>query len=52
MCHNAVDRHVESGRGDQPAIIYDSPVSGTKKVTTFRELQEQVNKRTSQEEIC
>ncbi|XP_030197857.1 acyl-CoA synthetase short-chain family member 3, mitochondrial [Gadus morhua] len=44
MCHNAVDRHVESGRGDQPAIIYDSPVSGTKKVTTFRELQEQVSR--------
>ena len=22
-CYNAVDRHVESGRGEQPAIIYD-----------------------------
>ncbi|KAJ3612250.1 hypothetical protein NHX12_020526 [Muraenolepis orangiensis] len=41
MCYNAVDRHVESGRGDQAAILYDSPVSGTKGVTTFRELQEQ-----------
>jgi propionyl-CoA synthetase len=28
-CYNAVDRHVESGRGDQAAIIYDSPVTGT-----------------------
>lgn len=42
MCYNAVDRHVESGRGDQPAIIYDSPVTGTKQIITYRELQEQV----------
>ncbi|KAK6314716.1 hypothetical protein J4Q44_G00142450 [Coregonus suidteri] len=44
VCHNAVDRHVESGRGDQPAIIYDSPVTGTKQIITFRELQEQVSR--------
>lgn len=43
MCYNAVDRHVESGRGEQPAIIYDSPVTGTKQTITFRELQDQVN---------
>lgn len=43
MCYNAVDRHVESGRGEQPAIIYDSPVTGTKQIITFRELQDQVN---------
>lgn len=42
MCYNAVDRHVESGRGDQPAIIYDSPVGGAKALITFRELQDQV----------
>lgn len=42
MCFNAVDRHVESGRGQQPAIIYDSPVTGTKQIITYRELQEQV----------
>ncbi|CAI5636277.1 unnamed protein product [Oreochromis niloticus] len=41
MCYNAVDRHVESGRGEQPAIIYDSPVTGTKQIITFRELQDQ-----------
>ena len=29
-CYNAVDRHVENGRGDQAAIIYDSPITGTK----------------------
>lgn len=43
MCYNAVDRHVESGRGEQPAIIYDSPVTGTKQTFTFREVQDQVN---------
>ncbi|RVE56544.1 hypothetical protein OJAV_G00222600 [Oryzias javanicus] len=44
MCYNAVDRHVESGRGEQPAIIHDSPVTGTKKRITFRELQAEVSK--------
>uniref|UniRef100_A0A8C3B0G3 Acyl-CoA synthetase short-chain family member 3, mitochondrial n=1 Tax=Cyclopterus lumpus TaxID=8103 RepID=A0A8C3B0G3_CYCLU len=44
MCYNAVDRHVESGRGEQPAIIYDSPVTGTKQFITFRELQDQVSR--------
>lgn len=43
MCYNAVDRHVDSGRGEQAAIIYDSPVTGTKQIITFRELQHQVN---------
>ncbi len=42
MCYNAVDRHVENGRGDQAAVIYDSPVTGTKQVITYREVQEQV----------
>lgn len=28
-CFNTVDRHVRDGRGDQPALIYDSPVTGT-----------------------
>ena len=36
-CYNAVDRHVEAGRGDQPAIYYDSPVTGTKRTITYRE---------------
>lgn len=30
-CYNAVDLHVQEGRGDQAAIIYDSPVTDTKK---------------------
>lgn len=42
MCYNAVDRHVDGGRGEQPAVIYDSPVGGAKEVITYRELQDQV----------
>ncbi|MEO0864301.1 MAG: AMP-binding protein, partial [Pseudomonadota bacterium] len=41
-CWNAVDRHVENGRGDQVAIIYDSPITGAKSKTTYAELQTQV----------
>lgn len=37
-CYNALDRHVESGRADQPALIYDSPVTGTVQTFTYREL--------------
>jgi propionyl-CoA synthetase len=41
-CYNAVDRHVDNGRADQPAIIHDSPVTGGNTVITYRELQERV----------
>lgn len=41
-CWNAVDRHVKAGRGKQPAIIHDSPVTGTKHVISYAELQERV----------
>ncbi len=34
-CWNAVDRHVMRGRGSQPAIVYDSPLAGTKRVITY-----------------
>ncbi|GEO13347.1 propionyl-CoA synthetase [Microvirga aerophila] len=40
-CHNALDRHV-AGRGDQAAIIYDSPVTGTKRTLTYAELRDEV----------
>ncbi|MCV7368414.1 propionyl-CoA synthetase [Mycolicibacterium duvalii] len=39
-CANALDRHVDSGRGDQPALIYDSAVTDTKRTYTYRELLE------------
>ncbi|MEL7181514.1 MAG: propionate-CoA ligase PrpE [Pseudomonadota bacterium] len=41
-CYNAVDRHVENGRGDQAAIIYDSPITDTKRTITYAELQTRV----------
>ncbi|TPQ48370.1 propionyl-CoA synthetase [Prosthecomicrobium hirschii] len=37
-CHNAVDRHVAAGRGAQAAIIYDSPLTGTKSRISYAEL--------------
>ncbi|MDH3524124.1 MAG: propionyl-CoA synthetase [Acidobacteriota bacterium] len=41
-CHNALDVHVARGRGDQAALIYDSPVTGTIETFTFRELRDAV----------
>ncbi len=41
-CHNAVDRHVEAGNGDRTAIIYNSPVTGTKARISYSELRDQV----------
>ena len=41
-CWNAVDRHVEAGRGDQAAIIHDSPVTHTKHEITYAELRDRV----------
>ena len=37
-CANALDRHVDAGRGEQAALIYDFPVTGTKRTYTYREL--------------
>jgi propionyl-CoA synthetase len=41
-CYNALDRHVEGGRGDQAALIYDSPVTGTKASYTYAQLRDRV----------
>jgi propionyl-CoA synthetase len=41
-CHNAVDRWVDAGRGDQAAVVYDSPVTGTGRTITYRQLQDEV----------
>ncbi len=43
-CYNAVDRHVEEGRADQAALIYDSPITGSKKTFTYRQLRDEVAK--------
>jgi len=40
-CYNCVDRHVAAGRGDQAAIIWDSPITGSKSTTTYGALQTQ-----------
>jgi propionyl-CoA synthetase len=41
-CHNALDRHVEAGRGEQAALIYDSPVTGTQRSYSYAELRDEV----------
>src|SRR5882757_5638982 len=41
-CYNAVDRHVEAGRGEQLALIHDSPVTGSITRYTYRELRDRV----------
>ncbi|HQS17959.1 propionyl-CoA synthetase [Reyranella sp.] len=45
-CHNALDRHVDgasgTNRAEQAALIYDSPLTNTKKTFTYRELRDQV----------
>ena len=39
-CHNAVDRHVAAGRGEQAAVIYDSPITGALRTLSFADLQD------------
>ncbi|SDL01543.1 propionyl-CoA synthetase [Modicisalibacter muralis] len=41
-CYVALDHHVETGRGDQPAIFWDSPVTDARRTLSYRELRDQV----------
>ncbi len=41
-CYNALDRHVAAGRNDQPALIYDSPVTNTVKTFTYGRMLSEV----------
>jgi len=41
-CYNALDLHVENGRGDQAALIYDSPVTDTIQTYTYTQLRDEV----------
>ena len=41
-CYNALDRHVESGRGDQPALLHVSPVTGSQRTFTYAQLRDEV----------
>ncbi len=40
-CYNAMDRHVDGGRADQAALIYDSPLTGSDRTLTYRELRDE-----------
>ncbi|MCB9673111.1 MAG: propionyl-CoA synthetase, partial [Alphaproteobacteria bacterium] len=42
VCALALDHHVEHGRADQTALIYDSPVTGAKRTFTYRQLRDEV----------
>lgn len=42
ICYNAVDRHVDEGRGDKVAFIYDSAYTGVQQQFTYREVQKAV----------
>jgi propionyl-CoA synthetase len=41
-CYNALDRHCESGRAEQAALIYDSPVTGQQRTFSYAELRDLV----------
>ncbi len=42
-CYNCLDRHVKDGRGEQAAIIYDSPITGAKRIISYDDLLEEVS---------
>ncbi len=44
VCHNAIDRHVHAGHGGKAAIIYDSPVTGTKRTLNYETLLQRVSR--------
>ena len=43
-CYNALDVHVEQGRGEQAALIYDSPVTDTQRTYSYTQLRDTVAK--------
>jgi len=43
-CYNALDLHIHNGRAEQLALVYDSPVTDTKKTYTYRQLRDRVAK--------
>ena len=44
ICYNAIDRHVDEGRGDHDALAYDSAYTGVQQTFTYKEMQENVAK--------
>ena len=43
-CYNALDIHIDEGRGDKTALIYDSPITNKKGKFTFKQLKDKVSK--------
>ena len=43
-CYNALDIHIDQGRGEKLALIYDSPITDNKKQFTYKKLREKVSK--------
>ena len=43
-CYNALDIHIDRGKGDKTALIYDSPITGNKSNFTYKELKSKVSK--------
>ena len=43
-CYNALDIHIDEGRGDKTALIYDSPITGSKAKFSFKQLKDKVSK--------
>ncbi len=44
VCYNAVDIHVANGRGNQTAIIHESPITGSQQTLSYHELQQRVSR--------
>ena len=42
ICYNTIDRHVDNGRGDVQALLYESAYTGVSQQFTFRELQKNI----------
>ena len=42
-CYNALDLHIDKGKGEKIAIIYDSPITGVKKNISYNELKKKVS---------
>lgn len=42
LAYNALDRHVDAGNGDRTALVYDSPVTGSRRTYTYAELRDEV----------
>ena len=43
-CYNALDFHIDQGKGGKTALIYDSPITGNKSKLSYGELRSKVSK--------